>query len=71
MLEIERYRQLAADAVNDGAPLRWFEQLYAAAQNGTAVVPWADQQVNPHIVEEIRNYYAKHPGPQIAATPAA
>jgi SAM-dependent methyltransferase len=42
-------RQLAQKAVTQGAPLGWFEQLYAAAENGTATVPWADQQVNPHL----------------------
>jgi SAM-dependent methyltransferase len=42
-------RQMADQAVSDGAPLRWFEQLYAAARDGTAAVPWADQQVNPHL----------------------
>ena len=30
-----------------------------------------DQQVNPHIVEEIKNYYAKHPDPPVVATPVA
>ena len=30
-----------------------------------------DQQVNPHIVEEVKNYYAKHPNVPAAATPAA
>jgi SAM-dependent methyltransferase len=42
-------RQMADQAVNEGAPLRWFEELYAAARHGTASVPWADQQVNPHL----------------------
>ena len=30
-----------------------------------------DHQVNPHIVEEIKDYYAKHPDPPIAERPAA
>jgi SAM-dependent methyltransferase len=42
-------RQMADQAVSEGAPLRWFEQLYAAASAGAVTVPWADQQVNPHL----------------------
>lgn len=42
-------RQLAQRAAADGEPLRWFEQLYAAAEAGTATVPWADLAVNPHL----------------------
>jgi SAM-dependent methyltransferase len=42
-------RQLASRAVAEGAPLRWFEQLYAAADDGTATAPWADLAVNPNL----------------------
>lgn len=43
-------RARAAKAVADGRPLEWFEDLYAAASAGGAVVPWADQRPNPHLV---------------------
>ena len=46
-----RARQLAADAAAAGDPAGWFETLYAEAQAGTAVVPWDDQQANPHLTE--------------------
>jgi SAM-dependent methyltransferase len=42
-------RQLAHEAVAAGQPLRWFEQLYAAADADAAVVPWADRVVNPSL----------------------
>jgi SAM-dependent methyltransferase len=42
-------RRLAHEAVAEGAPLRWFEQLYAAADAGEAAVPWADLAVNPSL----------------------
>ena len=45
-----RARAYAADAVASGEPLRWFEELYAAASAGEAEVPWADLQPNPHLV---------------------
>jgi SAM-dependent methyltransferase len=35
--------------VEDGTPLDWFEPLYQAAERGSAVVPWADMAVNPHL----------------------
>jgi SAM-dependent methyltransferase len=46
-----RARQLAAEAVAANDPAGWFETLYAEAQSGTAVVPWDDQQANPHLTE--------------------
>jgi SAM-dependent methyltransferase len=45
-----RARAYAADAVASGEPLRWFEELYAAASAGEAEVPWADLRPNPHLV---------------------
>jgi SAM-dependent methyltransferase len=46
-------RSLAAQAVSEGEPLRWFEELYAAADRGEAVVPWADLAPNPVLVREL------------------
>jgi 2-polyprenyl-3-methyl-5-hydroxy-6-metoxy-1,4-benzoquinol methylase len=42
-----RARQLAADA---GDATGWFEKLYAEAEAGVSVVPWADGLPNPHLV---------------------
>jgi SAM-dependent methyltransferase len=39
--------------MSDGQPLRWFEELYAAADRGDAVVPWADLAPNPILVREL------------------
>jgi SAM-dependent methyltransferase len=46
-----RARELAAQAVGDGDVTGWFERLYAEAETGGAVVPWADGDANPHLVE--------------------
>lgn len=43
-------QDLARSAGEDGTPLAWFEPLYRAAAEGTAVVPWADHAPNPHLV---------------------
>jgi SAM-dependent methyltransferase len=42
-----RARALAASAVADGQPLRWFEELYALGEDA---VPWADLRPNPLLV---------------------
>jgi SAM-dependent methyltransferase len=46
-------RALAAQALSDGEPLRWFEELYAGADRGEAVVPWADLAPNPVLQREL------------------
>jgi SAM-dependent methyltransferase len=44
-----RARALAAQAVATGDETGWFETLYAEAEAGGAVVPWADGDPNPHL----------------------
>lgn len=46
-----RARQLAAEAVAQGDATGWFEKLYGEAEAGIGVVPWADGEVNPHLVK--------------------
>jgi ubiquinone/menaquinone biosynthesis C-methylase UbiE len=45
-----RARELARDALARGAPLDWFEALYAEAGDGRAVVPWDDRAPSPLLV---------------------
>ncbi len=45
-----RARALATESVGRGDAVGWFEQLYAEARRGDAVVPWADLAPNPHVV---------------------
>jgi len=51
MVDRMRARTLAREAIERGAPVAWFEELYREAASGTAVVPWADLVPNPHLVE--------------------
>ncbi|MGH3207191.1 MAG: class I SAM-dependent methyltransferase [Trebonia sp.] len=46
-----RARELAAQAAGSADETGWFERLYAEAETGVAVVPWADGDANPHLVE--------------------
>ncbi|HEX3713749.1 MAG TPA: methyltransferase domain-containing protein [Trebonia sp.] len=46
-----RARELAAQAAAAGDETGWFETLYAEAEAGRSVVPWADGDANPHLVE--------------------
>lgn len=44
--EVRRLARLAAAA---GTPTRWFEELYQDAAEGKVGVPWAENEVNPHL----------------------
>lgn len=43
-------RQLAADSIRRGDATGWFETLYAAAEQGTAKVPWVDLKPLPRLI---------------------
>jgi SAM-dependent methyltransferase len=46
-----RARELAALAASSGDETGWFEALYAEAETGGTVVPWADGEANSHLIE--------------------
>jgi SAM-dependent methyltransferase len=50
-------RQLAAEFTQKGDQLGWFEALYAEAGSDNSVIPWADMEPNPALVE----FWRKHP----------
>ena len=41
-----RARELAAEAIAEGRPLAWFDELYREAARGDAIVPWDDRHPN-------------------------
>ena len=49
--ERARARQLSAESVAAGDATGWFERLYAEAEAGVSVVPWADGLPDPQLVE--------------------
>jgi len=46
-----RVRQLAQEYIQKGDPLGWFEALYQEADAGKAILPWADREPNPWLIE--------------------
>jgi 2-polyprenyl-3-methyl-5-hydroxy-6-metoxy-1,4-benzoquinol methylase len=46
-----RARQLSAESLTAGDATGWFERLYAEAEAGVSVIPWADGLPDPHLVE--------------------
>jgi len=55
-------RRLAAESIAAGEPTAWFERLYAAAEAGDAVVPWADLEPNPMLVDWAKESGHPHGG---------
>lgn len=53
-------RRLAAESIAAGEPTAWFERLYAAAEAGEAVVPWADLEPNPMLVAWADSWRGEH-----------
>jgi len=54
-----RARALAAEYAARSDALGWFEALYREAEQGRAVVPWADLVPNPHLLDwHTRERYA-------------
>jgi len=54
-------RQLAAESAPDD-PTAWFEQLYAAAADGKAQVPWDRGTAHPLLVDWVENHQVTGPG---------
>lgn len=44
-------RMLAKQYTDAGKPTEWFEILYAQAKEKKAVIPWADLQANPNLIQ--------------------
>lgn len=51
----QRTRELADAARQAGEPTSWFEDLYAAAGSGEAVVPWDRDAPHPLLIEWLAN----------------
>lgn len=49
-MDRDQIRQMAADSIANGQPTEWFERLYTVAGSDAEIVPWADEQPNPHLL---------------------
>jgi hypothetical protein len=56
MPDRSRARELAAEYIEKGDPLGWFEALYREAERGQGVVPWVDRTPNPHLLDFWRSH---------------
>ena len=43
-------RRIAAQYLDSGDPLDWFEALYAHAEQNSSIIPWADLEPNPNLI---------------------
>lgn len=60
--ERARVRALYAQAVAEGRPTAWFEELYQAAGRGEASIPWADNAANPWMTAWIDRSHLQRTG---------
>jgi hypothetical protein len=44
-------REIAHKHLNAGDPLGWFEDLYSQAAKDTSIIPWADMEPNPNLID--------------------
>jgi SAM-dependent methyltransferase len=44
-------REIARKHLDRGDPLGWFEELYSRAGEDTHIIPWADLEPNPNLVD--------------------
>ena len=47
----KKAREFAKQSLSKNKPLDWFEKLYIQAKEGMAIIPWADFEPNPNLVE--------------------
>src|SRR6185437_9767402 len=57
MPDRKRARELAAEFIQKGDPVGWFEKLYQEAERGEATVPWNDLEPNPRLLD----FWKTHP----------
>lgn len=53
-------RSVAARSIASGRPLGWYEELYAAAEAGAAVVPWDHGAPTSLLVDWLQKRVARH-----------
>jgi len=44
-------REIAHKHLDSGDPLGWFEDLYAQADEELSIIPWADLEPNPNLID--------------------
>ena len=44
-------REIAKKHIDSGDPVGWFEDLYSQADENASIIPWADLEPNPNLIE--------------------
>lgn len=44
-------QEIARKHLDSGDPLGWFEDLYSRASEDTSIIPWADLEPNPNLID--------------------
>ena len=55
-------REIAHKYLDSGDPLGWFEDLYSRAGEDTSIIPWADLEPNPNLVDWLNQHEAAASG---------
>ncbi len=55
-------REIARHHLEKGDPLGWFETLYVRADGDESIIPWADMEPNPSLVDWLNKTRIKGPG---------
>lgn len=58
-------RELAYAHLETGDPLGWFEDLYSKAGEDYSIIPWADLEPNPNLVDWLNQHGSIVSGPAI------
>ena len=55
-------RLIAQKHMDSGDPLGWFEDLYSQAQEDPSIIPWAELEPNPNLVDWLNQSDSDHSG---------
>jgi SAM-dependent methyltransferase len=55
-------REIAQRHLDSGDPLGWFESLYAQASQDASIIPWADLEPNPNLIDWLNDRKMLGPG---------
>ena len=55
-------REIAHKHLDSGDPLGWFEDLYSQADEKSSIIPWADLEPNPNLIDWLNQNGTAHSG---------
>ncbi len=55
-------RKIAHKHLDTGDPLGWFEDLYSQADEESSIIPWADLEPNPNLIDWLNQHGTANTG---------